>query len=92
MKTIQERYEEIKNDQDITDKIDKLIIDCYHYKIFREKASSKYKKSFKDDFEQDYPTYVTVNMIVSWQNIKISIISYYHIDYMGVVFEVYYEK
>ena len=59
MKTIQERYEEIKNDQDITDKIDKLIIDCYHYKIFREKASSKYKKSFKDDFEQDYPTYVT---------------------------------
>lgn len=65
MKTIQERYEEIINDQDITDKIDKLIIDCYHYKIFREKASSKYKKSFKDDFEQNYPTYVTVNMIVS---------------------------
>jgi 2-succinyl-5-enolpyruvyl-6-hydroxy-3-cyclohexene-1-carboxylate synthase len=52
-------------EEPLGDKIDKLIIDCYHYKIFREKASSKYKKSFKDDFEQDYPTYVTVNMIVS---------------------------
>lgn len=57
MITIQKRYEEITNEQELTDKLDKLIPDCYHYKIFREKVSARYKKDFKDDFEQDYPEY-----------------------------------
>ncbi|SCW59185.1 hypothetical protein SAMN05660484_01953 [Eubacterium ruminantium] len=59
MQTIQQRYEEIRNEQELTEKIDKLIVDCYHYKIFKEKASARYKKEFKDDFERDYPVYVS---------------------------------
>ena len=44
MKTIQQRYEEITNEQELTDKLDKLIADCYHYKIFREKVSARYER------------------------------------------------
>jgi|GEM_PF-1498007 hypothetical protein len=59
MKTIQQRYAELKSEQELTDGIDKLIVDCYYYKIFKEKVSDKYKKEFKDDFERDYPVYVS---------------------------------
>lgn len=58
MKTIQERYEEIKNGDELKDGIDKLIADCYRYKIFRAVPSAKYKREFKEDFEFDYPEYV----------------------------------
>ena len=59
MKTIQERYEEIKDRTDLTDSIDKLIVDCYRYKVFQANPSAKFKREFKDDFEYDYPILVS---------------------------------
>ncbi len=49
MKTIQERYEEIKDSTDLTDSIDKLIADFYRYKVFKSNPSAKFKREFKDD-------------------------------------------
>ena len=58
MKTILDRYNEIKDLPGITGGIDKLIIECFRYKIFKENPSERFKKDFKDRYEYPYPEYV----------------------------------
>lgn len=58
MKTILDRYNEIKDLPGITGGIDKLVIECFRYKIFKENPSERFKKDFKDRYEYPYPEYV----------------------------------
>lgn len=58
MKKIIDRYNEIKDDLGITSGIDKLIVDCFRYKIFKENPSLRYRKVFKKKYEYPYPEFV----------------------------------
>lgn len=59
MKTIINRHEELRNKNEISGKEDKLILECFHYKIFKEEPSATFKKRFKADYGFDYPEYVS---------------------------------
>ena len=59
LKLITERYAEIKDLNEFDDSKDALIVDCYKYKLFKDKPSKRFKEDFKDDFDYDYPIYVS---------------------------------
>lgn len=59
MKTITQRYEELSNMNQINEKNDKLILECFHYKIFKEAPSATFKKNFKSDYGFDYPEHIS---------------------------------
>jgi len=59
MKLITDRYEEIKDRIEFEDSKDELIVECYKYKIFREKPSKRFKEEFKEDFDHEYPVYLS---------------------------------
>lgn len=59
MKTIAQRYEELRNENDISDMKDKRILEGFHYKIFKEDPSVAFKRKFKADYGFDYPIYIS---------------------------------
>ncbi len=59
MKLITDRYEEIKDRIEFEDSKDELIVECYKHKIFREKPSKRFKEEFKEDFDHEYPVYLS---------------------------------
>ena len=59
MKLIIDRYAEIKGRTEFEDSKDELIVECFKYKIFKTKPSKSFIEDFQDDFECDYPVYVS---------------------------------
>lgn len=59
MKLIIDRYAEIKDKTEFDDSKDKLIVECFKYKIFKDKPSKRFLADFKDDFDYDYPIYIS---------------------------------
>ena len=59
MELINDRYAVIKDKAEFENSKDKLIVECYKYKIFKDKPSKRFKDDFKDDFDNDYPIYVS---------------------------------
>lgn len=55
MKRIIDRYAEIKDNTEFTDAKDELIVECFKFKIFKDKPSEKFMKDFADDFDCAYP-------------------------------------
>ena len=53
-----DRYNEIKNQPGITGGVDKLIIDCFRYKILKENPSIRFKNSFEKMNDSPYPEFV----------------------------------
>ena len=46
LKLITERYAEIKDLNEFDDSKDALIVDCYKYKLFKDKPSKRFKEDF----------------------------------------------
>lgn len=59
MESIAVRYAEIKDAIVYDNKEDELIAECYKYKIFKDNPSKKFKDEFKEDFEHEYPVYLS---------------------------------
>ena len=59
MKSIAARHTEIKDAIVYDNKEDELISECYKYKIFKDNPSKKFKDEFKEDFEHEYPVYLS---------------------------------
>lgn len=59
MRTITERYAEIRDKTELDDKTDELIVECFKYKLFKEKPSKRFIEAFKDDYGHDYPIYIS---------------------------------
>lgn len=59
MESIAARYAEIKDAIVYDNKEDELIAECYKYKIFKDDPSKKFKDEFKEDFEHEYPVYLS---------------------------------
>ncbi|MBR1599653.1 MAG: hypothetical protein IJ661_12175 [Lachnospiraceae bacterium] len=52
---IYSRYIEIKDNKNVRSKTDRLIRDCFKYKIFEKKPSKKRMLMFKEHYNADYP-------------------------------------
>ncbi len=59
MESIAARYAEIKDAITYENKEDELIAECYKYKIFKDNPSKRFKDEFKEDFEHEYPVYLS---------------------------------
>ena len=59
MEAIAVRYAEIKDAIVYDNKEDELIAECYKYKIFKDNPSKKFRDEFKEDFEHEYPVYLS---------------------------------
>lgn len=59
MKLISDRYAEIKDRNEFEDSKDKIIVECYKYKIFKDNPSKRFKEDFKEVFDYDYPIYIS---------------------------------